>query len=336
MTLAQPLPYRHPAVRDLAWVMTSPNLISSAPAGVGLVDDEWCLHSYQQQRQRLAALDADPQPLLHWLAEGKIRGNSHRLGVYFESLVGFWLHSLLGADPYYHNVPVYGQDADQRRQTRGEFDFLFAMPGFASWQHWEVAVKFYLCHRDGADEVRWIGPGAHDRLDIKLSRLYGHQLKLAGSAQGQQLIRQLGAGAVQSQAWVKGYLFYPADSFHPVDSFHPTDLAEQAAVVAEETTQGISPRHLRGWWIRQGESPLPITSSQSRWCLLPKQRWLASALMTTEEHSALLSPQQVEVLCAAHFGNSQRSLLLAEMVSAKGGWREVSRGFVLSQQWPHM
>lgn len=322
MTLAQPLPYRHPAVRDLAWVMASPNLISSAPAGVGLVDDEWCLHSYQQQRQRLAALDADPQPLLHWLAEGKIRGNSHRLGVYFESLVGFWLHSLLGADPFYHNVPVYGQDADQRRQTRGEFDFLFAMPGFASWQHWEVAVKFYLCHRAGAGAVRWIGPGAHDRLDIKLSRLYGHQLKLADSAQGQQLIRQLGADAVQSQAWVKGYLFYPPS------------LADHASLATFETAQGISPGHLSGWWIRQGESPLPMTTPLSRWWPLPKRRWLSSALITEAEHCELLSLQQINELCATHFDGSQRSLLLAEMVYEAGSWQEISRGFVVCPQWP--
>jgi hypothetical protein len=322
MTLPQHLPFHHPVVRDLAWVMASPNLISSAPAGAGLVDDVWCLHSYQQQRQRLAALDTDPQPLLHWLIERQIRGNSHRLGVYFESLVGFWLHFLLGAAPVHQNVPVYGHDADQRRQTQGEFDFLFAMPGFASWQHWEVAVKFYLCHRNSTGEVRWIGPGAHDRLDIKLARLFGHQLKLATSEPGQHTLQTLGVDSIQSLAWVKGYLFYPPS------------LADHTSLAAFETAQGISPRHLSGWWIRQGESPLPMTTSLSRWWPLPKRRWLSSALITEAEHRELLSLQQINELCATHFDGSQRSLLLAEMAYEAGSWREISRGFVVCPQWP--
>jgi hypothetical protein len=218
-------------------------------------------------------------------------------------------------------VQVYGQDSAGKRQTRGEFDFLFASADERDWRHWEVAVKFYLFSPESNQVGYWIGPGGHDRLDIKLSRLYDHQLKLGSSVQGQQQLQQLGIDSVQTQAWIKGYLFYPPAVARPE---------------TDEVKLGISPRHLSGWWLRQGATSLPVTSNDSRWWVAPKHRWLSPALMAESAAADLLSLPEVMDFCASHFAASQKSLLLVEMEHDGGHWCELDRGFVVCPQWPRI
>jgi hypothetical protein len=316
------LPFRHAVVRDLAWVMASPGLLGAVPAGVPAswrVSDEQCRAYYQSCQTQLTQLDANPEPLMQWL---KSR-HSHRLGVYFESLLGFWLQHLLGAQPLRQNLPVFRPaPTGNGRQTLGEFDFLFALAD-GGLRHWEAAVKFYLWHRDEAqDRVRWIGPGARDRLDIKLERLFGHQLRLAATAEGAAVIRELGQGPVNAAAFVKGYLFYPPS-------------VDKTGVAAEgQRDIPLSPNHLRGWWQRHESLVLRPIAPQSRWLVLPRLRWLTPAYGEFDQ-AALLDASGVRQLCDAHFAHHASALLLAEVVRVAGVWQEVNRGFVVNAAWPN-
>lgn len=62
------------------------------------------------------------------------------------------------------------------QRTLGAIDFMLRNTAESSYQHWEVAIKFYLLC-DGL----WYGPNAKDRLDKKLSHMLNHQLKMSSN-----------------------------------------------------------------------------------------------------------------------------------------------------------
>ncbi|EGR2796630.1 DUF1853 family protein [Vibrio navarrensis] len=61
-------------------------------------------------------------------------------------------------------------------KTLGALDFLLLNRESGQFEHWEVAIKFYLL-LDG----KWYGPNAQDRLDKKLDHMLNHQLKMSCS-----------------------------------------------------------------------------------------------------------------------------------------------------------
>ena len=91
-------------VRDLAWVMASPPLLSSNSAAYpgDKVGDEWCVRMFQQNLDWLDELDRQATPLIAWLYHYQ----SHLLGRYFEGLVSFWLNHLAQTHVVASNVIV--------------------------------------------------------------------------------------------------------------------------------------------------------------------------------------------------------------------------------------
>lgn len=67
-------------------------------------------------------------------------------------------------------------------RTIGAVDFIVKNKKSEQFEHWEVAVKFYLLHQG-----LWYGPNAHDRLDLKLTHMLTHQLPLSGHEQFSKL-----------------------------------------------------------------------------------------------------------------------------------------------------
>ncbi|MFA0447905.1 DUF1853 family protein [Vibrio breoganii] len=57
-------------------------------------------------------------------------------------------------------------------RTIGELDFILHNHQHDRFEHWEVAIKFYLLHGD-----KWYGPNAIDRLDKKLKHMLERQLQ---------------------------------------------------------------------------------------------------------------------------------------------------------------
>jgi hypothetical protein len=314
--------FKHAVVRDLAWVMSSPGLLCGPADDGRLVSDEWCQQTYIDYSAALLTLDDNPKPLMDYLSALK----SHRLGFYFEMLLGYWLEHILKLSPFKKNVPVFRSLNDSGRRTLGEFDFVFADREVQVLQHWEATVKFYLHCKDELGAVRWLGPAGQDRLDIKLTRIFKHQLKLAQTTEGHAALENFPHESVNSSAFIKGYLFYPVAGGGGFDvENHSLSLLFPFKVSKE---------HLRGWWLRHGENTVPKQLVSSRWMVLSKRHWLSAAWCDDEESGRLLDGDGISEFCSHHFGNNDSSLLLAEMQAGINGWFEVSRGFIVCPSWP--
>lgn len=187
------LPWRTPAVRDLAWLLGSPPLLPAPgpwPTDPGI---DWPDDRYWQAQLALAtpwldALDRDPAALTDALAADR----DHRLGRRAETLLACWL--AWPDNPHYRllarNLPI-----DREGRRFGEADFLVEHKPSGRLEHWELAVKFYL----GLEHDCWLGPGRRDRLDLKLARLATHQLRLP-----------LRPRPARRRCVLKGRLFRPA------------------------------------------------------------------------------------------------------------------------------
>ena len=295
-----------PAVRDLAWVIGSPGLVeASHPAYLGkVVDNTWCHSQLESSKAWLAALDLRPHPLHDFIAARPTR----RLGHYFESLIKFWLTHIPGIQLISTNLQVQ----DEQR-TLGEYDFLFR-DASARVCHWEAAVKFYLQQEPLAEQCAFIGPGTRDRLDLKLDRVFHHQLLLGRTTAGQHALPQ-GVRLDKTQAFIKGYLFY------------------HASILSKSAISGISARHLSGWWVHHARGNVPQSSADSRWIILPRLRWLAPARLS--ENASVMTYSGLKTRLEEHFNVSTEAILVFEMARiAAGGWQEKTRGFVVCSTWP--
>jgi len=295
-----------PAVRDLAWVIGSPGLAdASHPAYQGrVVDDAWCSVQLRISTPWLSALDRTPLPLHDYIAARPTR----RLGHYFESLIAFWLTHRPDTQLIATNLQVQNE-----QRTLGEYDFLFLDAG-AAICHWETAVKFYLQLEPLAEQHSFIGPGTRDRLDLKLDRVFQHQLLLGQSQAGLQALPR-GIRLDKAQAFIKGYLFYHASA--------PGKFA----------VNGVSAAHLSGWWVRHTRESLPQASADSRWIIQPRLRWLAPARLP-DDADVMVHATLIDKL-DERFSAGPEAVLVFEMKrAATGGWHEISRGFVVCSNWP--
>lgn len=301
--------FRHHAVRDLAWAIASASLILGE--GDDRVSDSWCRLAWYDRIPWLREQDNAPDALNAWLGARQ----SRLLGHYFESLIEYWLR-------HWHRMAVYAAGLQVTAEGRavGEFDFLFRDRFRDIDYHWESAVKFFLrCrHADGTDE--WLGPNPRDTLQSKLDRVFARQLPLARHPAAAPLLADLGIGALRSQAFIKGYLFYPAS----------TDWCRPESVPSES-----SPRHLKGWWCHACEAEsIPSGTTEGRWLSLPRDQWL-SGVRSRDESPGMSRDDMMEFL-RRHFAGSDKPLLLVGLWrDGSGLWREWSRGFVVADHWPH-
>jgi hypothetical protein len=235
--------------------------------------------------------------------------------------VEYWLRQDSSVSRLVPHLQVKDHSMKGRQRTLGEFDFLWVDDAQSRTLHWEVAVKFYLQYRHSDGQLLWYGPNPRDRLDIKLQRLFQHQLILSRLPRAGAALQQLGLTLpVLPRLLMKGYLFYPSD----------TDWTN-----VEPHLPGLSARHLRGWWTYLEPFKIPNAASDSRWLYLPRLRWLASAKVAPGGESQLMNIHELHDFCFDLSKRHQRPPLLAEMcLNESGVWEEVSRGFVVPQQWP--
>lgn len=236
--LAACLALRHQPVRDLAYLLTAPppwHSGAALAAGSLLGPQGW---------PQLHALDADPAPLLAWLAAHPTR----RLGLYAEALLAFWCRQAPHIDLVAANLPVR---VDGR--TVGEFDFLLRIDG-QPW-HLETASKFYL--QLAAAPHALVGPGLRDAWWLKYRKL-GQQLALARHPAA---VLPPGFDDAPACSLLTGWLFFP-DTLAPL---HPA--LNQAAC--------------RGWW-RPLSASWPARPG-SRWLALPRLQWLAPSRCAREQ-----------------------------------------------------
>lgn len=284
-------------VRDLAWVIASPCLFDPRHRD-GIVSDALCQEAVAQAMPWLLALDADPTPLHQFLTGSP----AHRLGRYFELLVEYWLRQRADIQLLASQLPYRTRD-----RTVGEFDFLFHHDGMST--HWETAVKLYL-HTGASGLDAYVGPRARDRLDLKYAKLFEAQLRLASRVDpawwGGPLSRPS-----RSCAFVKGYLFYRRGTAAPP---LPTEL---------------SATHLRGWWLHQHECESLFTV-HSGWMVLDRMRWLSPMWLPHSGYRAPIPTRQL----IGQLDSLSSALLVAEMQETPFGFEEISRGFIVPNDWP--
>ncbi|CAD5109773.1 DUF1853 family protein [Zestomonas carbonaria] len=300
-----PSQLRQPRVRDLAWVITAPPLLERAtwPQRHPLAASAWA-----REPTRLAdwlrALDADDRALESWL-------NAHverRLGLYYERLWQFALQAAPGIELLATNLPIRLEG-----HTLGEFDLL--LRDAEGVHHLELAIKLYLgpAAGDGLDPHRWLGPGSHDRLDLKLAHLSGHQLPLSARPEARSTLEELGLDEVRAAFWMGGYLFYP----------WPGDC---------HTPNGADPRHLHGRWLPRHAWPAYRAAHPGAWQPLPRQSWLAPARVEAEQ---LWSEDDFEQWLAQLDPRAPAQMLVRLEEDGDGAWLESERLFLVRDSWPH-
>ena len=295
---------RQPVVRDLAWVLLSPPLLSTTPwpQRHPLSASPWS-RAPGTLADWLRRLDRDNAPLLAWLAQSSVR----RLGLYYERLWQFALHAAPGIELLAANLPIR-----QSGHTLGELDLL--LRDEEGVHHLELAVKLYLGPERGSGEqpAQWLGPGSHDRLDIKLDHLSQHQLPLSARGEARAALAELELAHAQAALWLGGYLFYPWSN-------HCTPPL------------GANPQHLTGSWLHRSDWPRFATHSAGHWQPLPRHAWLAPARIAPDE---LWSSERLHDWFHALEPQANAQLLVRVESSPRGDWQEAERAFLVSDDWP--
>ena len=203
--MLQDIKWITPQVRDLAWACFSAPLMD-----IGQLGDDVRPAVFEltlARRHWLSALDRMPTPLLESLAKHPAR----RLGLYYEQLWHFFLEQDPDVELVAHNLPVRTGGI-----TIGEFDCLYYCHQRQQHFHLELAVKFYLGHRQQTTTEttsqwrEWLGPNAVDRLDRKLGRLLEHQSRLGQHPAARQMLTTLGITAPKAEIALRGALFQAA------------------------------------------------------------------------------------------------------------------------------
>lgn len=294
-----------PAVRDLAWTLLSPPLLgqTARPQRHPLQASRW-----HREPERLFdwlhEQDRAPDELLAWLAHKPL----HRLGLYYERLWQFALRAAPDVDVVAYNLPIR-----QNGQTLGELDLL--LRDDEGEHHLELAVKFYLGPSDGngGDAARWLGPGSHDRLDLKLTHLAQHQLPLSSRREARSVLHDVQMNATTAAFWLGGYLFQP----WPQGCTPP---------------HGANPAHLRGQWLhRRDWATFTAPHPDACWQPLPRLAWLAPARVNASERWSGETFQQWLDTLPAQAG---AHLLVRLEEDQAGVWQEMERVFLLSDNWP--
>lgn len=249
--------FQHRTVRDLAWVIASPPLVS------GNIDDvHWwsnidCLTEFNDCLNELHKLDLDPQPLIKHLVNLKNR----RLGSIFEGLISYWLIISPNFKELYQNIQLI-----EDKHTYGEIDFIIKEISTDKVIHLEVAVKFYLGCKPYEDPYRWFGTNTKDQLGKKIAHLKTHQTQLS-SSYPDKLKKYVVHTIDAKHCFVKGRLFYPEDSNIPPQNLSLVD------------------NHLRGRW-----SYVDKVSDSKKMIKINKSHWLAT--LNTNDISELPIPSK--------------------------------------------
>lgn len=279
------------AIRDLEWVLNSPSLIDD-PQAVGAIRlDHECNQVFDCNSLSGAQLNE--------LAQFCERGVEHKVGRYFEDLVGFWLQHL-------RQVEMVGQGIQVRdeKRTIGEIDFLFRDEN-GLLTHLEVAAKFYLHNPDSHEVSDFPGPNATDNFERKSDKLFNDQLAL--SIQHYPEVKQ-------RLALVRGTLFY-----------HPSILRPK------ELPSRMSAKHAEGVWIRASE--LNLLDIFSSGVIAPKPFWFSSLAPVREVACEVKPVVELKSELRDHFAENAYPVMVS-LAGSEGG-STAERFFVVSDSWPN-
>lgn len=285
---------RTPAVRHLAWLCHTPQLLSSP------LSFEPARYLPPSHLEKLEAWDLDLGTAPPLLREPPQR----RLGFYFERLYQVLLEDLLGWD-----ILLKNQQIQSNGRTIGELDFVVHNRIEDRIEHHEIAVKYYLGVARPGYRTLWYGPNARDRLDLKTDNLLHHQSRRTHQPETQELLEKADiAGPLTARIFMPGYLFYPGGVTISAPDYVPDN-------------------HLRGSWLYLSKARAMDTS---RWIQLHKPHWIGPWLQDVppEPETAFEALERIE----RHAVPALFAVL--ENDTPNGVWRETDRIFVVPENWP--
>ncbi len=272
-------------LRDLRWAIASPSLLK--PGSEEVATALW-------EEERL-----DPEHFAAHFAEPP----SHRVGYYFESLIGYWLEHIRKVEMLANGLQIQDEE-----RTLGELDFVFRDEG-GSVIHWETAVKFYLYSPgEAALGSHFIGPNAGDTFERKTRRIFEHQLPLSQQHNDSEITIR--------QAFVKGRIFYPPDRSR-----------------SPELPPRLSEDHLRGTWIRAADVAWLASGEADFARILMKPYWLARE-RRGGELADVGTVAEVQETLNEHFSTRSEPVLLCLLRQEEDEFLETERVFVVGDAWP--
>lgn len=219
--------YQRPYVRDLAYVLACPNVLTEwldfAPHQnthiVSVHSASFWRQQFEAYQQRLEELDTTNayQKLTRYLLT---RPSPNRLGFHFEGLLSFWLEDgfarkLHSYETLANNVQLYNG-----KQTTGELDLILYNHDVGLTEHWELAIKFFMGSAPFAP-VNWVGINSNDNLQRKMTHMQTKQFRtvwVETEDRGQVKIdRRYGV--------IKGRFFLPMNMANSSHSDIPTWLS---------------------------------------------------------------------------------------------------------------
>jgi hypothetical protein len=293
---------------DLIWLLQSPPLLDLTPSRFSAAVQSFTGKDTLHITQWLSLLDS--AALQAYVAQALPSKAPMRLGRYAERLMEYFLRESGLFELIAANVPLRSSvgastGTEKTHTTIGEFDYLIRDVNGHSW-HWEMAVKFYLCHPSSAATVAhdFKGPAGKDTLGLKLGKVFDKQLKHLPPAPFDQTVWQ-------PAAYARGWMFYPyGEQMTPCDA--------------------LNPQHLRGWWL----SIEALNSAQFKspyFVHLPRLHWLAPYSLN---ELPVMSLAQIKTLLldywlTADSKQADAGQMIACIEPSGEGWRELSRGFVM-------
>ncbi len=271
------------AVRDLAWAISTPPIISSAVYPCRWPASAWYQEIYKDTLPWFRELDQDCSSLDSLLSQQKDR----RLGKYFETLWFYWLSHHPRYEVLAHNLQIIIDG-----ETLGEIDFILFDKKNKKILHWEMAVKFYLGIDDTRQMSNWHGPNLRDRLDIKFNHLLNKQSVISEDRRVAAWLQEQGLSIDQCVVILKGRLYYHWSQFVDKgfankelgskslesEKLNMEKLEEIDKVSGEDAEKIIPPEqapaeHLRSKWFRKSEFGA-LFGSQQRFLPLINSGWL--------------------------------------------------------------
>lgn len=282
------------------WAIFSPSLLSY-PFCTDYIRDE--AHE-KAVLKLLSDLDADSEVVNHYFNS---LGNLP-MGKYFEQLLFY----VLERDQRFE-VILKNQQLKSGNQTIGEIDLILKDKQTGVVEHWEIALKYYLQSEQSAEHEFMLGPNAIDSLDRKMKKLTEKQLPIKAD------LSEFGISSSQSMVdrlFIKGQFFY--------------NLAYK--MECNIFPNAANPSHEKGWWCYLSEME-SIPHQDLKWTTIWKPNWTGTFTSTNTHKS--LSFNNLKESLEQHFKDEVHSILCVGLQLENGQYNEVTRGFVVNNDWPN-
>jgi hypothetical protein len=313
----KPGDFKHQSVRDLAWAVLSPPLVSLVSQSCVWPNADWYQRAYKESSSWLSELDKDPSELEILLDSQKDR----RLGKYFETLWFYWFSKNPRYEIIENNLQIIIDG-----ETLGEIDFIVLDKLNDKLVHWEVAVKFYLGLGDTREMCNWHGPNYRDRLDIKVNHLRQRQSMLSKRLRVEKWLQQRGVFIDQCAVILKGRLYYPWSDLSEQVAQGLSPLKIRNLPVGLRSPSQSAPNHLYSWWFKESEFADEFGNKQ-RFAPLVKQGWLES-ISTLSADESFTKRDIFRTI-------SDYNLRLPLQVQVRNPRHSWDRVFIVSDNWPN-